>query len=106
MGAAEPGRFRTLFDVHLPDALHTLSVISGVAIGTWLLARWGVTRPLVGATPFLGSPGSVRVAPAFEVGAAEPGAQHLVENTTRGGSPPCITLDAVQRGWRLWRIDP
>ncbi|MCO5106591.1 MAG: hypothetical protein M9907_05880 [Burkholderiaceae bacterium] len=72
--------------------------------------------------------GLVRVAPAFEVGAADPAVQrlvlaigrgsvdcaelkdqgftHLVESTLRGPPPPCVTLAAMQGGWRLWRIDP
>jgi len=70
--------------------------------------------------------GTVRVSPAFEVGAAEPAVQrlvlglsrggldcpaleglgftHLVENSLRGSPPPCLELSATKGGWRLWRV--
>lgn len=72
------------------------------------------------------NPGTVRVAPAFEVGAAHPAVQrlvlqlsvgkldcaslagtvftHLIEDGLRGESPPCLSLVAVQGRWRSWRI--
>ncbi|TXL66069.1 hypothetical protein [Zeimonas arvi] len=72
------------------------------------------------------NPGKVKVAPAFEIGAASARVQelvqglsqgrldcgtlnglaftHLIENTLTGASLPCLTLDATQAGWRLWRV--
>lgn len=78
------------------------------------------------STPFT-NPGAIRVAPAFEVGAARPPVQdlvlalgrgeldcravsdsaftHLIEDRLRGAAPRCLMLVATQGRWRLWRID-
>jgi hypothetical protein len=77
--------------------------------------------------PFF-NPGRVKVAPAFEVGAAEPwlqqvvadvaggllpceaiavrGFTHVVERTLGGSAPACVEIVATQGPWRLWRVRP
>jgi len=81
--------------------------------------------PATYAIPFF-NPGSVRVAPAFEIGAAEPWLQslivemargefdcralgrgaftHVVERELRVPAPACLDLMAVDGAWRLWRV--
>ncbi|UCE30172.1 MAG: hypothetical protein JSW68_08695 [Burkholderiales bacterium] len=77
------------------------------------------------AAPFF-NPGTVRLSPPMEVGAAEPWVQqiigdlhdgrfdcksvegraftHLVEFSLRGSPPPCLELVETDGGWRLWKI--
>lgn len=77
------------------------------------------------STPFF-NPGRVRVSPAFEIGALEPAVQrivkdlaegnldcdrlqgyrftHVIEKSLSGQTPSCLTLEASQRNWRLWRV--
>jgi hypothetical protein len=74
------------------------------------------------------NPGTVSVAPAFEVGALDPrlqqvvldlikgefhcrriegfGFTHLIENGLRGPVPDCLMLEQTREDWRLWRIVP
>lgn len=73
------------------------------------------------------NPGKARVAPAFEIGAASARVQalvlglsqgaldcgaleglgftHLIESTLSGGALPCLSLQATQGAWRLWRVN-
>lgn len=72
----------------------------------------------------IANPGRVRIAPAFEIGAAARPVQelifglahgridcararglgftHLIERSLRGEPPGCLSLRATQAGWRLW----
>lgn len=72
------------------------------------------------------NPGAVRVAPGFEIGASTVPVQelvqglihgkldcasldglgftHLIENTLSAAALPCLSLEATQAGWRLWRV--
>lgn len=74
------------------------------------------------------NPGTVRVAPAMEIGWLEPELQrvvanlgqghldcdslrgyafsHLIESTLSGSTPTCLSLEATQGPWRLWRVRP
>ncbi len=74
----------------------------------------------------IANPGRVRIAPAFEVGAAARPVQelvldlargridcakvrglgftHLIERSLRGEPPQCLSLRSTQAGWRLWTL--
>lgn len=75
----------------------------------------------------IANPGSVRVAPAFEIGASTAplqrlvlglahgridcatvrslGFSHVIEQSLRGDPPQCLSLRATRAGWRLWTVN-
>lgn len=113
----------------------SLSLLAGSVPRLADLPRFDLPRGAVVLTAFteasystlLANPGEVRVAPAFEIGAATPETQrlvlqlgggaldcgavsateftHVIEDRISGEPPACLTLLSTQVRWRLWRID-
>jgi len=94
---------------HLPDGAVVLTGFDAASFAT-----------------LIANPGRVRIAPAFEIGAAARPVQelvfglaqgridcarvrslgftHLIERSLRGRPPECLSLESTQAGWRLWML--
>ena len=111
---------RTIFMLRMLHDLPRFRLPAGAVVLT------GFREPTY--STLFANPGTVRVAPAMEIGWLEPGLQrvvanlgrgeldcdslrlyafsHLIESTLSGSTPTCLSLEATQGPWRLWRFLP